>query len=67
MIFHLSRPKLDLDAQIPPLISFDILDPEDFRRGQNDGPVLVIHALGNGLNRWEISFSSISCGNWMST
>ena len=49
--FYLSRPKLELDTQITPWTILDILDPEDFRYGQNDGFVLVVHAPANCLNR----------------
>ena len=49
--FYLSRPKLELDTQITPWTILDILDPEDFRYGQNDGFVLVVHAPANYLNR----------------
>ena len=44
---NLSRPKLELDAQITPLTILDILDPEDFRYGQNDRSVFVVLALAN--------------------
>ena len=49
----LSRPKLELDAQITPWTIRYILDPEEFRYGQNDRSVLIVHAPGNSLNRLQ--------------
>jgi len=48
--FHLSGPEFDFDSQIAPLTILNLLYPEDLRDGQNDGFVLLIHSIGNGLN-----------------
>ncbi len=49
--FDLPRPKFEFDSQIAPLSITDLLYPKEFRGSQNDRFVLLIHGVGNGMNR----------------